>query len=625
MSTKLPTKYHGRKERKSVAVTKRSKSRSFHHPDGGISCCSSSSSSSYASVPLCLGNNLETRKKGDAAQRKIPRNMKRGRNPRRDRKRSKTPSWSDSDGSTYVSGMHEKPLNQDFLASIENRQVSWTLSDTEDLDAMLEFDDKPSVDSNDCRRLSKDSRSKVIQQRRELTWVTRYSNVDEASDASDLSTMESLQKEDAESIFCKRLIPLTIPAKTGVDDISGVSIANDPSEVINHFSSNVSAKNLPVRLKNVDYVVAFDIAADHQDISTVGYKIPYPIAHKAFDRTKLRIANMQSFEVPNLIERTASASTISSLDNDSFCAFDHVEGCLDDGRSDEATRPVRTEDFSSNKKIHSTPAVPDEKRLPLKDDDESSADARIRDLKKKIRELQSSISSPTNKQTHATSTGNEQNRRPLATDVMDKRILELTRTTKELRKKRGSNFVCDPTGGLELSGSPISNVSEHEHRISGLPSVEVRISQRSNSLAFGEGPFPVVIPAENEEDEVSTMDGCTLRDGYRGEAADIENALRSAIERRRKKLGTYTLWGLNSVVGDAFFYLTLGKEKIVGAASKSTEHKLQPVEAERQSPILEVWEKSMGGRSKGERVLIGVISVSLLVLFVLLTVILVGK
>jgi hypothetical protein len=615
MPTRIPSNYYSGDEKFAVIAKRKTECKSktrYHDSEDDTSCCSSSSSS-YASVPLSLGRNAPITKKYCDDNASPTTGNKSSGSSCRSRRRSKTPSWSDSNGSTYVSGMHENGSDYDSQSAADNKQVSWTASDAEDLDAMLEFNEEPQEEEKVRVRINEEGVARGNKQQRKLEWVKYYCNVEETSNNSDLSTMKSLQKEDTESIFCKRMIPLNIPAESGDDEISGFSNANDPSEVINLGSSNVPIKQLPMRLKNVDYLTAVGVATDHQDISTVGYKIPYQIAHDAFDRTKRMPPVVVSFEVPHLIERSDTHSTLSSLDCNSYEDSDNDEAYDDDGGSDEATRH----------KFRNVPGAPEDKAL-TEEDDESSSDARIRDLKKKIRELQGNSSSgkesrPSNQKT------NENKRRPLATDLMDKRILELTRTTKEIRKKRGDNYVNDPTGGLRLSDPHTSKYSESDHINKGLASVKVRISERTNSLAFGKGPFPIVIPTE-KEDDVSTMGGDNELDTFRGEEADIENALRSAIERKRTRTRMNNKRGFNRVKREAIFFMNKGKEVL--ALSKANDHKRQPagpIEEEHQSALLEVWEKYMDGRSTGERVLIVVITLSLFILFVLLIVILGGE
>jgi hypothetical protein len=629
MPTRIPSKYHSGDEKFAVIAKRKTECKSktrYHDSEDDTGCCSSSSSS-FASVPLSLGTNAAITKKYCDDNAGPTTGNKSSGSSCRSRRRSKTPSWSDSSGSTYVSGMQENGSDYDYQTEADNEQVSWTASDAEDLDAMLEFNEDPQEEKKARVRINEEGTALGNKPQRQLEWVKYYCNVDETSNNSDLSTMKSLQKEDAKSIFCRRMIPLNIPAETGEDEISGVSIANDPSEVINLGSSNVPMKQLPLRLKNVDYLTAVDVATDHQDISTVGYKIPYQIAHDAFDRTKRTPPVVVSFEVPHLIEWSDTHSTLSSLDCHSYEDSDNDEAHDDDGGSDEATRHVMTMELTSRHESGNVPGAPEDKALDkalMEENDESSSDARIRDLKKKIRELQGNSSSgkesrPSNQKT------NDNKRRPLATDLMDKRILELTRTTKEIRKKRGANYVNDPSGGLKLSDPPTSKYSESDHINKGLPSVKVRISERTNSLAVEKGPLPIAIPAE-KEDDVSTMGGNDDLDTFQGEEADIENALRSAIERKRTRARMNNKGGFNRVKREATFYMNKGKEVV--ALSKANDRKRQPagpIEEERQSALLEVWEKYMDGRSTGERVLIVVITLSLFVLFVLLIGIFAGE
>jgi len=536
-------------------------------------------------------------------------------------RKSRVPSWSDSSGSTYVSGELQIPVSpqHSFKDSVKSKEDDWSMSDSNNLDIILQT---PDVEQ-DTHRIGEHRIT------RKLEGIPYYPAVEETFSNTDLSAIESLQKETAQSIFCKRLVPLLIPEKSRDEDISAVSIAEDPPESTFNTRSKRDDRATE-RLKDVEYLPSIEVAANNEDISTVAYRIPYQIAHQAFGRSTNPADN--SLELPRLIVHSNSPSVVSSLESSSD--LESEDGSYGDGDSNEATRqPKATITKTTSKFQKRTDRVGDlEEGLSAKESDVSSSDARIRELKKKIQRLKSAPKPEREKPTQSPEVkisnraegllpnrterlpmpGREQRGSvPHDMDSISKKINELTRVAKDQRRRRGENFVDDPTGGLAHSHRSKHFDMGRNH--CDFTSQEVRISENSYSLAFGRGEFPIVIHHAGQDD-ISAMhyhsDTCQV--------SDIETALRSALERKRKKAAMKSREAREKFQGAMVDYISRSKKFISSAMKESTKH-------EPQSSLQQTWEAWMEGRSTGEKFLIVSVSIALAVLFILLIVVLAGR
>jgi hypothetical protein len=374
-------------------------------------------------------------------------------------------------------------------------------------------------------------------------------------------------------------------------------------------------------LENVDYLPSIEVASDNEDISTVAYKMPYMIAQQAFGRSK-NVAD-KSMELPRLIVSSNSHSTVSSLESNSD--LESEDGSYGDADSNEATRqPKTTSTKTKSKLIKRTERVGDLDVLPPV--------ARIRELKEKIQKLKSGPKVERERPRQRSDAkishraeevlairtepllvqGREQQSSvPYDMDSISKKIHELTQVVKDQRRRRGGNFVHDPTGGLAQSHRSKHFDTGRSH--DDFMSQEVRISENSRSLAFGQGEFPIVIHRARQDD-VSAMhnhsDTCQV--------SDIETALRSALERKRKKAARKSREARENFKGAMTTYLSRGKEFISSAMKESTKD-------EPQSSMQQTWEACKEGRGAGEKFLIVSVSIALVVLFILLTVVLAGR
>ncbi|CAJ1953447.1 unnamed protein product [Cylindrotheca closterium] len=535
--------------------------------------------------------------------------------------KARVPSWSDSSGSTYVSRELQISPQHSFKESLRSKSDDWSVSDSNNLDFILQ-----SPDMKDNERERKDRMTK------KLEGIPYYPSIEEALSNTDLSAIESLQKETAQSIFCKRLVPLLIPKKSRDEDISAVSIAEDPPESV--FDTRFNRQERPIeRLENVNYLPSIKVASNNEDISTVAYRVPYKIADQAFGRPKMNAAN-KSMGLPRLIVYAKSDSTLSSLESNSDLESD--DESYGDGHSNEATRQAKATNTNTKSKCtQRTERVRDlEEELSAKGSDVSSSDARIRELKKKIQKLKSGSKlereRPTQRREGEIShraeglllsrterlpiQGREQ-RASVPYDVDDsisKKIHELTRVAKDQRRRRGGNFVDDPTGGLAHGHRRLKYFDNGQNRID-FTSQEVRISENNHSLAFGQAEFPVVIH-QTRQDEVSAMHGHSDT----CQVSDIETALRSALERKRKKAATKSREAREKFELAMINCLSRGKEFISSAMKESAKNEPQPSSQQ-------TWQSCMEGRSTGEKLLIVSVSIALVVLFILLIVVLAGR
>jgi hypothetical protein len=567
--------------------------------------------------------------------------------------RTEETSWSDSNGSTYVSEMCEEDFpKRELWSCINKNNNDWTKEDMKDLDAVLAEEEADKNGNHGENNWNLEKSGKLCQER-PLQGIDYFSAVEVASTNSDLSTLNSLQKEDAESIFCRRLIPLDIPVEDTTDEISVISIINEPSQIEAQRVKNELGdlqKKETIRLSNVDYHTSVDIASDHEDISTVGYKIPIKIAREAFDRTKKMPAENEktSFELPKAITRNnSSASNLSSLNSDSY--EEHtVEEAYSDGESDDAARPTKTAHINVKaifqKYAHIVGNQSNSEDIPTKlpqtnraagapfvntkaSEDiviESSADVRIQNLKKKIIELNKDNGKtpepPTIKYGYS-----HRKRSFMDADQIEAKIEELTRTTKSMRKKRGSDFV-DPTGGLKLWDTDDVNKTQFASYHNELSPVKIDITQQNTHLTIGERLYTQLeIPSgkdDDDEDEVSTMMG----DNNDFEAPpDMETALRTAIERKKNRNKWNKRLSFGRVKREALYYVNKGKEKFVSAACLKQPSGPIKYDIESTAAVTDLWIKFMNGRNKGEAILIIVIAVALFILFILLVVVLSGR
>jgi hypothetical protein len=213
-----------------------------------------------------------------------------------------------------------------------------------------------------------------------LEHVDYYSDVDAASTNDGLSEVGFISKDATSAIFCRRLIPLVIPVrKPAADEMSAVSSVNESSVMLSVMggdgnseraihthrsvprkeevkSSGDHAKRDPMRLSNVDYLSKVDVASESEDISTVGYTIPYNVAHAAFDRKKAVPKETPLYDeqgdVPlqGAAKRTFFIHIPSSFGQDSFSSMDSIsltdesfgnDQLFGDEGSDDAVRPAR--------------------------------------------------------------------------------------------------------------------------------------------------------------------------------------------------------------------------------------------------------------------------------------------
>ena len=219
--------------------------------------------------------------------------------------------------------------------------------------------------------------------------VDYYSDVDVASRNDDISEVGFISKETTSSIFCRRLIPLEIPMENADDDLSAVSTINDSSRipsvmgddnselaVRNAHQSAAEGKEAPEKdaqkrtLESVDYLPFVEVASarHNQDLSTVEYKLPYKIAHVAFEKTisvpaVIPIRNHQD-DVSTIRGSVTPKSTLlmeicipamqhtmSSLHSASFDSIPTADnGLYGDEDSDDAVRLIKenTKTKSSN-------------------------------------------------------------------------------------------------------------------------------------------------------------------------------------------------------------------------------------------------------------------------------------
>jgi hypothetical protein len=248
-------------------------------------------------------------------------------------------SWSDSDGSTYIS---ENNGDNDSVGSNEsarNNQSRGLQEDKANLrdqskvsgESFVDVDlgnepgprpPKPSIKSTvkpngiatTTKKVTIATGSDSTLRRRKpnnplfLENVDYYSEVDVASTNDGLSAVEFISKEDTSSIFCRRLIPLEIPIRKRrvKDDVSALSSekagsvmptgdtlsvqavytrrGNSAPKVGQKKEATIKRASMPKPLENVDYLSNIDVTSNNLDISTVTYGVSDQVAVSAFKK-----------------------------------------------------------------------------------------------------------------------------------------------------------------------------------------------------------------------------------------------------------------------------------------------------------------------------------------------------
>lgn len=450
--------------------------------------------------------------------------------------------------------------------------------------------------------------------------VQYLSSFDETSRTSEVSTVNfiDVNQQSTKDIFIRRLIPSDIVADDEDARISPESCSTFTADSESKISKR--KKKRSELLSNVDYVSAIDIARDHDDISTVGYKIPYQIARDAFDRKKARPSrtmekkeednrsrkNKAPLHIPSRIEMKIGSSSFSSIEP-SFSDGDVSKGA-NEGKSDEATRSRKKDKENTIRKFDTREyQKPYSFLKSKKSKEEDEADTRIRYLKEKIRELQGKslggMDSQKPKQSTKKDSFNPRKTIIGSVDIQNQAESKgLREVDQDFRRERWNKFANDTTAGLE--GSNNDHIDENETntkdsdrsgiKTKGSPKVPRKDHKTSAGLKEA---IPLHVPFD-KHDDMSEMDDES--DYYpNAEEPDIENAVRSALERRKKRENKMLL-------------------------TKAGERAMKIIQ-EGKVGILSLWVKRTAGRSRMEIVLIGTIALSMFVLFVLLIVVLASK
>ena len=446
--------------------------------------------------------------------------------------------------------------------------------------------------------------------------VQYLSCFDETSRTSEVSTVNFIDtnQQSTKDIFIRRLIPSDIVAD---DEDAGVSLESCSTVTADSESKVAKRRKKPSELlSNVDYVSAIDIARDHDDISTVGYKIPYQIARDAFDRKKARPSrrmekkeednrsrkNTAPLHIPSRIEMKIGSSSFSSIEP-SFSDGDVCKG-TNEGKSDEATRSRKKDKENTIRKFDSREYQKPYSFLKSKNSkEEDEADTRIRYLKEKIRELQGKSLGGMDSQKPKKDSFNPRKTIIGSVDIQNQAETKgLREVDQDFRRERRNKFVNDTPAELELSNKDHIEENETNTKNSDRSGIKTKdspkVPRKDHKTSAGlKEAIPLHVPFD-KQDDMSEMDDES--DYYpNAEEPDIENAVRSALERKKKR----------------------ENKMLLTKAGKRTMKILQ----EGKVSILSLWVKRTAGRSRMEIVLIGTIAFSMFVLFVLLIVVLASK
>lgn len=196
-------------------------------------------------------------------------------------KKSKV-SWSDSEGSTYVSDNEQANIDVEDFG--EEAPVALT--------------------TNNMQGQPKDQKTKISEETfPRLVNVAYYSDIATATSSDEVSDVEFLSKEATREVFERRIVPLEVPSRQRrlTDDVSGFTsmkeTTNDPNNLSGSFSalpfhtnraaSPLQHKTTKKQLKNVDYLSKIEVATNEHEISTTTYRVPRRVAAAAFHRQQV--------------------------------------------------------------------------------------------------------------------------------------------------------------------------------------------------------------------------------------------------------------------------------------------------------------------------------------------------
>ena len=506
----------------------------------------------------------------------------------------------------------------------------------------------------------------------------------------------------------------------------GVPEKNNASEGARTKSDS---KEVPLKLSNVKYLAKVDVASDDRDISTVGYPMPYDIARAAFSRVEKVPKNISDSSVTKLFieipicPRSGSLSSFDSLSfrSESFLKDEFfgdygsedairqtrevnnqqtpkLQGKYDDQRKPKTTTTCESEEKHKEKyrkngvvtskehdrkmrkgsppKARSRPRALDndkahvEARHPVHvAEDETSTDARIRELKEKIKSIQSisALDKNYNESAKKSSSRYKTNRdsRKYAGRHNEARtkIGEISagiqRKEKDLRTSKNpgnskggpekqeaiqsketrkandhadvsqrpdheNNQMSESSDPLKLFNVHYLENVEIASNNTDLSTVEVKISKENASMAFGDNLVPLEVPIDDLED-VSTIhydvegqrQTSFSQDEVLGKSKqprlepDVENGYTRRTSTRYQ----------NSRKGGKEVTIKKIKREIATFIFKTKEGVHQnpgPCAEKIKTELVSFWKKHMDGKSKTEKIVIGMIAFSFFLLLVIL-------
>lgn len=211
-----------------------------------------------------------------------------------------------------------------------------------------------------------------------LEHVDYYTDVDVASTNDGLSVVEFISKEETRAIFCRRLIPLEIPVQKRKvhDDVSAFSSEKAGSVMPTGDTLSVQAaytrrgtggpkrgekkndsktqasKSRP--LENVDYLTTIEVASNNLDVSTVTCRVSQQVAVSAFfkKRDDLTKEEEQS-SIPQLVvefPKHGRLDSLSTLGSKSATSdeLDTSDCSLDESRNYATFRDERLRSFGDS-------------------------------------------------------------------------------------------------------------------------------------------------------------------------------------------------------------------------------------------------------------------------------------
>ncbi len=611
-------------------------------------------------------------------------------------------SWSDSDGSTYVSeGIEDERVRQnnsicdsvplddhdrsrkergsfspthelddiDLVEMIQKRKDDVDTSHKEDLEARL------SMSVNTCVKKTTDEKKKsstdrvskepvsVARRRKSsflrLKHVEYYSHVNVASSDDEISAVRFISKEDTSAIFCRRMVPLEIPVRKrrSRDDVSAFSSTEPPSvmptgetlsvQAVHTRRGTVAQEMKRVMLEHVDYLSHIDIASHPHDTSTVICRVSQQIAAAAFiNKQKDQMAvneneinvSMSSCNYVSYPQRVDSMSTLGSTSvtsrttKSNLGSFDGdghprktSSSNLTDPRNHDLGQEVKSTTWFSNANSSSNnPTSFDDNTISLPFDKEQqkhgSTDLRIKNLKERIKQMQvaSTMESlPEKRLPPLTSSSCQKVSVPRhvpspseSVSSRKKEAVKLGRSQVQHHQPLQFQRKYSQEKPAHARARDIDISSRLRVQDIDFPGPLVKSSSVSASTS-GSGRLAevpsVVTPIVYESDDISTIQ-CDMGQFERGEMVDVELAVASSdnIEEKDRAIRRIAQI-LDFCSQKAQFF------------AQNTKSSIEQCQLSRQARTIGngIWMRYIYGRSRTEKSIIGVITLSFLILFVL--------